>query len=162
MNISLKKNKEMVKTIIILIVLSVSTCSLFSQNRTIKGRVISEFFETLPEVSIIINDTVEVGKTDLNGFFQIDIPIFEKKILFRAVGLEPATIELVDKCDEVEVVMMLISSADFVSMKRAERKRKKRYEKLPEIHKQAFEKGVFETKYACYNREFEPFYLKSK
>ncbi len=150
----------MKKLLIVFIVLCVSISNLYSQNKTIKGRVISEFFETMPGVSIMINDTVEVGRTDLNGFFQIDIPVSEEKILFGSVGLDPTTIELVDKCDKIEVVMMLSGSYDFITLKRAERKRKKRYKKLPEIHKQAFEKGIFETEYACYKREFEPFHLQ--
>ena len=136
-------------------------CSLYSQNKTIKGRVISEFFEIMPGVSIMINDTVEAGRTDLNGFFQIDIPVSEKIILFGSVGLDPTTIELVDKCDKIEVVMMLSSSYDFITLKHADKKRGKRYKKLPEIHKQAFEKGIFETEYACYNRKFEPFYQRN-
>jgi hypothetical protein len=155
-----KNDNEMKKLLIIFIVLSVSACSLYSQNKTIKGRVISDHFEILTGVSIMINDTVEVGRTDLNGFFQIDIPISVEKILFMFVGLDPTTIELVDKCDKIEVVMMSGGTDDFISLKRAERKRKKRYKKLPEIHKQAFEKGIFETKYACYIREFESLYLK--
>ena len=150
----------MKKLLILFIVISISMCSLYSQTKTIKGRVISEYFEILPAVSIMINDTVEVGRTDINGFFQIDIPISEKKILFVFVGMEPTTIELVDTCDKIEVVMMADYIYDFITLKRAERKRKKRYKKLPEIHKQAFEKGIFETEHACYNREFEPFYLQ--
>ena len=145
----------MKKILIIFIVLSVSTFSLYSQNKTIKGKVISEFCEALPGIFIMINDTVEVGRTDLNGFFQIDIPLSEKKILFRYVGVEPATIELVDKCDKIEVVLMLFVTYDFITLKRVERKMKKRYKKLPEIHKQAFEKGIFETENACYNRKFQ-------
>ena len=98
-------------------------CSLYAQNKTIKGRVIDDNLETLPYVSIIINDTVEAGKTDLNGFFQIDIPVSEKKILFGPVGLDPTTIEIVDKCDKIEVVIMLSSSYDFITLKHADRKR---------------------------------------
>ena len=90
-----EKNNDnyMKKLVIIFIVLSVSNCSLYSQNKTIKGRVITDQFETMSFVSIMINDTVEVGRTDLNGFFQIDIPVSVKKILFRSVGLEPAILE---------------------------------------------------------------------
>src|SRR5690242_7034209 len=107
MNIYPKKiENRMKKLIITFIVIAVSTCNLYSQNKTIKGRVIDDNLETLPYVSIVIDDTVNVGRTDLNGFFQIDIPVSVKKISFRAVGLDPATIELGDKCDEVEIVMM--------------------------------------------------------
>ena len=150
----------MKKLLIILIVLSVSTCSLYSQNKTIKGRVIDNNLETLAYLSIVINDTVEVGRTDLNGFFQIDIPVSEKKLLFSTVGLDPATIELLDKCDEVEVIMMLSSTYDFITLKKVDRLQMKRFKKLPELHKEAFEKGIFKSEYACYNREFEFHYMK--
>ncbi len=150
----------MKKLLILFILIGISMCSLYSQTKTIKGRVISEDFEILPQVSIMINDTVEVGRTDANGFFLIDVPISEKKITFVFVGMESTTIELVDKCDKIEVVMMSIYTYDFMTLKRAERMREKRYKKLPEIHKQAFEKSIFETECACYIREFESFYLQ--
>jgi len=160
MNIDHKKDNEMKKILIIFIVLSVSTCNLYSQNKTIKGRVISDQLETIPGVLIIINDTIEVGKTDTNGFFQIDIPVSEKKILFKYVGLEPTTIEFIDKCDEVEVVMMLSGTYDFITLKKVDRLRMKIFKKIPELHKEAFEKGIFKTDKACYTQEFMPYYKK--
>jgi len=162
MNIDQNKDNEMKKLLIIFIVLSVSTCSLYSQNKTIKGRVIDDNLETLPYVSIVINDTVEVGKTDLNGFFQIDIPVSVKKLLFSTVGIELASIELVDKCDEVEVVMMLSSTYDFITLKKVDRLRMKRFKKLPELHKEAFNKGIFKTDNACYTQEFIPHYKQKQ
>jgi len=107
----------------------------------------------------MVNDTVEVGRTDMNGFFQIEFPISEKNIEFVFVGVVPTSIELVDTCNRIELVMMCGWYYDFRSSKRA-RMWKKRYKKLPEIYKQAFEKGIFETEYPCYNRDFEPLYLK--
>ena len=157
-----KNDTKMKKLLITFIVLCVSTSNLYSQNKIIKGRVISDFFETMPEVSIMINDTINVGRTDLNGFFQIDIPVTVKKILFRAVGLDPATIELVDKCDEAEVVMMSTSTDDFITLKKVDRLRMKRFKKLPEFHKEAFEKGLFKTDKACYTQEFIPYYKKKQ
>lgn len=150
----------MKKLLIILIVLSVSAYSLYSQNKTIKGRVISDDYETVPLASIIINDTVEVGRTDLNGFFQVNIPVSEKRLLFMFVGLDPATIELLDNFDNVEVVMMRSSTYDFITLKKADRLRMKIFKKLPEIHKEAFKKGIFKTDKACYTQEFIPFYTK--
>ena len=85
----------------------------------------------------MINDTVEVGRTDLDGVFKIDIPVSVNKILFRSVGMEPAIIELADNCDEVEVVMMLSSTYDFKTLKKVDRLRMKRFKKLPELHKEA-------------------------
>lgn len=152
----------MKKLLILFIVIGISMCNLYSQNKTIKGRVIDDNLETLAYVSIVINDTVEVGRTDLNGFFQIDIPVSVKKILLGSVGLDPAIIELVDKCDEVEVVMMLSGTYDFITLKKVDRLRMKRFKKLPELHKEAFKKGIFKSEYACYNREFEFHSMKKK
>jgi hypothetical protein len=122
--------------------------------------VISESLETVPGVSIRINDTVEVGQTDLNGFFQIGIPVSVKKILFLSVGLEPATIELADKCDEAEVVMMVGWTYDIMTLRKVDRLRMKRFKKPPQIHKEAFEKGIFKTDSACYTQEFVRYYKK--
>lgn len=150
----------MKKSLIIFIALCVSTCSLYSQNKAIKGRVISDDLEIVPLASIMINDSVEVGRTDLNGFFQIDIPASMEKILFRDIGFEQVTIEFVDKCDEVEVVMMLSSTYDFITLKKADRLRMKRFKMLPELHKEAFEKGLFKTDKPCYTQKFIPYCTK--
>lgn len=162
MSINHNKDNEMKKLLIIFILLIVSTCSLYAQNKTIKGRVIDDNLETLPYVSIMINDTVKVGRTDLNGFFQIDMPISMRNLLFSTVGIELASIELADKCDEVEVVMMLSSTYDFITLKKVDRLRMKRFKKLPELHKEAFEKGIFKTDKACFTQEFIPYYKKKQ
>lgn len=151
----------MKKLLFIIALLSISICSVYSQNKTIKGRVISEFFETMPGVSIMINDSIDIGKTDLNGYFQIDIPISVKKIFFGSVGLDPTSIELVNKCDEVEVVIMLSGTYDFMTLKKIDRLRMKRFKKLPKLHKEAFEKGIFKTEKACYSQEFIPYCKKN-
>jgi hypothetical protein len=152
----------MKKLLIICIVLCVSTSIIYAQNKTIKGRVVDDNLETLPYVSIVINDTVKIGRTDLNGFFQIDIPISVKKISFRTIGIELASIELADECDEVEVVMMLSSTYDFMTLKKVDRLRMKRFKMLPELHKEAFEKGLFKTDKGCYTQEFIPEYKKKQ
>lgn len=152
----------MKKLIIIFIVFGVSTSSLYSQNKTIKGRIISELFDIMSGVSIRINDTVDVGRTDLNGFFQINIPAPTEKILFGSVGIEPAIIELADTCNEVDVVMMLSNTYDFKTPKKVDRLRMKRFKKLPALHKEAFTKGVFKSDTACYIQEFIPYYKKKR
>ncbi|RTL57616.1 MAG: hypothetical protein EKK37_16430 [Sphingobacteriales bacterium] len=150
----------MKKLLILLFLFNVSTGSLYSQNKTISGRVIAEDLETVPLASIMINDTVQVGRTDLNGFFQIEIPVSVNKLLFLFAGMEPTTIELADTCDEVEVIMMFSRIYDFKTLKKVDRLRMKRFKKLPELHKEAFTKGIFKTDKACYTQEFIPYYKK--
>ena len=148
------------KKLFIFIMLCVSTSSLHAQNKIIKGRVIDDFLETTRGALIMINDTVEVGKTDINGFFQVEIPVSVKKMLFRFIGLEPTTIEITDKCDEVDVVMMASGSYDFMSLKKVDRLRMKRFKQLPEKRKEAFAKGLFKTDTTCYTQQFIPYYKK--
>jgi hypothetical protein len=152
----------MKKLFITFIAIIVSASMLYSQNKIIKGRVISNDFENVPFSSIMINDTIEVGKTDLNGFFKIEIPVLEKKLLFRSVGLESAIIEFVDTCNEVEVIMMLSGTYDFMTPKKVDKRRMERFKKLPELHKEAFEKGIFKTDKDCYTQEFVPHYKKKQ
>lgn len=136
------------------IAIIISVYSLYAQNKTIKGRVIAEDLEPVPLALIMINDTVEVGKADLNGFFQIEIPVSLNKLLFKFVGIEQTKIEIADTCDEVEVVMMLSKIYDFKTLKEVDKLRKKRFNKLPALHKEAFAKGIFKTYKACYKQEF--------
>lgn len=146
--------------LLIICLLLIVSISLYSQNKTIKGRIIDENLETLAYVSIVINDTVEVGKTDLNGFFQIDTPISVEKLFLHTIGVESTAIELTDKCNEVEIIMVLSATYDFISLKKVDKLRMKRYKKLVELHKEAFEKNIFKTDIACYTQTFIPYYEK--
>ncbi|MGL4629886.1 MAG: hypothetical protein ACRCVT_01675 [Leadbetterella sp.] len=150
----------MKKILTISFLFSISVCTLYSQNKIVKGRVITEDLDTAPYTLIKINDSVEIGKTDLSGFFQIEIPVSQKKMEFGFVGFELANIEVTDNCTEVEVVMIYSSTYDFMTLKKVDRLRRKRYKKLPELHKKAFEKGIFKTDKACYKQQFIPFYKK--
>ena len=146
---------------VLIIVFSVLINKLYSQNKTINGRIISnQLYESLIGVQIMINDTIKVGVTDIDGFFQIDIPISENKITFDYIGSDRATIWLEGKCNIIEVVMMLSSSYCFHTSKQAEKDRKRNYKKLSSIYRQAYKKGIFESENACYIRKFEPFFLK--
>lgn len=140
--------------LIICLAFSISIGNLYSQRKTITGKVITEDLVISPYTSIVINDTVEIGKTDLNGYFQIEIPVSAKKILFRGLGMEAASMELGDNCKEMEVIMLSSSTYDFMSLRKVNRHRKRSFIKLPELRKAAFEKGIFKTAYACFEQQF--------
>ena len=146
----------------LLVIYAFTTYGIYSQNRIINGRVIADDLDILPGVTVIVNDTTEVGRTDLNGFFQVNIPADQEQLLFTGIGLDQMTIHLEEGCDRIEVVMMISASYDFITLKQADRKRKKEFKKLHEVHKKAFEKGIFETASACYTRKFEPYVLNKR
>ena len=90
------------------------------------------------------------------------IGLSTKKILFSAIGLEPTSVTLADTCVEIEVVMMLSGTYDFITLKKVDRLRMKIFKQLPELHKRAFEKGIFKTVQACYTQKFIPHYKKKQ
>jgi hypothetical protein len=133
-----------------------------AQDHTLKGRIISENFEILPEVKINTPEKELLGITDIDGRFEISIPneVLELNISF--IGMEPTKIKLSDNCYTLEVILMIETIYDFVSLKKVDKLRMKRFKKLPEKHKEAFDKGIFNTSIACYTQEFIPYYKKKK
>ncbi|TXE01839.1 carboxypeptidase-like regulatory domain-containing protein [Algoriphagus aquimarinus] len=120
------------------------------QTRTITGKVIDEFeLTTIPQVRIQNRDTVQLGTTDMNGNFKIELPAGTEQLQFSFIGFELTTVQILNNCDNLEIIMMLASSYDFMTMKTVNRKRYKRFRKLNERHQEAFEKGVFKSRTPC-------------
>ena len=128
---------------------------LFCQTKTITGRIISDYLEPMPGVSIQYIDALLIVRTDLEGRFNVEIPSLTDSLLLGGVGLEPTVIQLTGDCDTLEVVMMLAGSYDFMTLRKVDRIRMKRFKALPNIHKQAFDQGLFITEYPCYKQVFE-------
>ena len=124
------------------------------ETRTIKGRIVSEDFETLPGVKIFNMDTTELGSTDLEGYFEAEIPLHTDKFLLGLVGFEWMTVKIEDKnCSTFEMIMMNSVIYDFIPMKKVNKKRRKRFNNLSKKHKEAFEQGLFQledTSCVCY------------
>jgi hypothetical protein len=149
----------MKKSIIIGVLILLSNSCLYSQNTEIRGRVIdNHLLKALGYVEIFIQDTVLVGRTDLNGYFRIGVPISETRLKFMSVGMETAVIEITSQCDEVEIVMMYRGTYDFTTPRKIDRLRMKEFNELPRLHREAFGKGIFVTEKACYVQQFMPRY----
>ena len=131
--------------------------NLNGQTRTVIGRVISEDLEPLPGLDIRNSDSVLLGKTDMEGRFKIHIPQDTDSLLFRYIGMEWTDISLKKDCDTVEVVVMYDMIYDFMTSRKIDRLRKKRFDKLPNLHSDAVKNGLFESNNICYNRDFEPY-----
>lgn len=146
--------------ILITVLMLTSFWAVKAQDLVLKGRIISENLGVLPEVKITNNENELLGITDIEGRFEISIPNEVLKLNVSLVGMEPTIIELSGNCNFLEVVVMIDAIYDFMSSKRVDRLRMKRFKKLPELHKEAFEKGIFKTNKACYTQEFIPFRKK--
>jgi len=127
-----------------------------AQNRTLSGRIISEDLDTLPYVEIYNSDHVFLGKADIGGRFKINISAKTRTLIFSFLGVEATTVKLNDNCDTIDVVMMWLGTYDFISPRKVDRLRLKRFQNIPNIHLQAYRKGLFLTPTACYWEDFRP------
>ena len=129
--------------------------SAFGQ-RTLSGKTIDQFLESAIGITIFDKDTTKIGQSDLNGYFQIKLPKETDTLIFAGVGYEWATISVPKVCENLELVLCMASTYDFMSPKKVDKLREKEFEKLPELHSQAFQKGLFKTKEPCGIQTFEP------
>lgn len=144
------------KLAIVLIKIFFVTTSLYSQTRVVKGKAVANDFDILPGVLIFINDTTEVGRTTLDGTFVVHIPVTEYKLHFKYPGADEAIILLTEGCSEIEVILLLSGTYDFISLRKVDRLRIKLHRKLPLLHGKAYESGLFKTHKPCYTRIFIP------
>ena len=122
----LQINRTMKKIVLLCLSLLSCVCSLYSQNRIIQGKIIDPDFETIVGVFIVINDSVCVGKSKLDGSFQVEIPSFVSKLSFCEPSYEQADLQLDDSCNVIELIM--IEDAFYhMSYRKINRDRKKQY-----------------------------------
>jgi hypothetical protein len=117
--------------------------------KTLTGRILSDQLERLPMADICARDTTVIGTTDMEGYFKIDVPVNTNTLIFRTVGMEWATVKLSGECSNLEVILIYASSYDFMSVRRVNRKQFKRFKHLPQIHQEAYEKGLFKSRAPC-------------
>lgn len=128
----------------------------FSQSRMIRGRIIDDNLEPVPGVvihtdSIIFPEgydslrAVYLGITDIEGLFEIELPVDVDEILISSIGYDPTSIDVSvgSDCDYWEIILLPAVIIDFATWRQIAKHEKKRYEYLPELHRIAFEKGLF-------------------
>lgn len=149
--------RQRMRLLIILIIYLTPFIST-GQTRTITGKVIDEFeLKTVPQVRIQKSDTVQLGTTDMNGNFKIELPARVDQLLFSFIGFEWTTVQVPNNCDNLEIIMMMDGTYDFVTVKTVNRKRYKRFRKLNDRHREAFEKGIFKSKTPCVTYTFNKY-----
>jgi hypothetical protein len=141
-------------TAIIFSVCLVVNLNLNGQTRIITGRVITEDLEILPGVRIQNSDTTLLGTTDIDGRFEIELPLGTDKLLISWIGMEWKSIQLPINCNHLDIILMYDAIYDFMSARKVDRLIMKRIKKLPELHLTAYEKGIFKTKEPCYGQDF--------
>lgn len=131
---------------------------IYAQNRVIQGKVIDEFeFEPRIGALIYVNDSIEIGVTGIDGCFRIETSIQVDKLSIYYLGMERADLRLSDDCNYIELIMVWFPTYDFMSLRKINKIRRKIYKKLPKLHQEAYEKGIFQSPEICYIQEFIEF-----
>ena len=138
---------------ILLASLLFQTLNIFGQTRTIKGKIILELDLTpIHGVRLEYADSSLMAVTDENGEFNVQVPTRPLTISIGGGGFEPTKITLSDSCETVDIILMASFYYDFMTLKKVDRLRLKRFKTLPDLHLAAFEKGIFSTRQACYQQ----------
>ena len=145
----------MIKHVFSFLMVLSSIQMIYSQNRVIQGKVIDEFdLEPIIGAPILVNDSIEIGVTGLDGCFQFETPLPVKKLTIRYVGMEEADLILSEYCNHIELIMIFNPHQCFLSLRKINKIRRKIYKKLPRLHKEAYEKGIFQSPEVCYIQDF--------
>jgi hypothetical protein len=125
--------------------------TLHSQTRVISGKVIGQDLIELPAIKIFDESNELIGETDFNGNFKLEIKTPIKKILFSGIGYQTETLEIIDNCDYIQIIVLYDWIIDFVSLKKAERIIKRDRKKLlPKLYAEAFRKEIFDISKDCW------------
>ncbi len=109
----------MQRPLILIATLLVLTFDTTAQTRIITGKVIGKDLNPISQVFIRSSDTTLLTKYDINGQFRISIPVDTKSLIFRDVGFESASINLTDSCNQLDIVLLLSGTYDFISLKKS-------------------------------------------
>lgn len=131
-----------------IVVVSVSILSA-QETKTITGRIISEDLELLPKAMVYNMDTTVLDSTDLDGYFKIEVPVETNELLLGFIGMEWTSVQIEDDCQNLEMIIMTDVIYDFIPIKRINRKRHKRFKRLPKKHREAYEQGIFKSSDPC-------------
>lgn len=138
------------------------TVDTTAQTKVITGKIIDQDFNPISKVYIQYHDTAFSNKVDINGQFKILIPSDTKSLVIGDIGFESASINLMDSCNQLDIVLLFSWTHDFISLKKVDKLRLRQFKKLPELHLAAYQQGIFKSESACYTQNFIPFYDKNK
>lgn len=139
------------KRILLLLFLSTISISLLGQ-KVIKGRVLDENLDPFPGVEVYGNDTLKLGTTDIEGYFEVQASREIDKLTFSSISYEITSIT--NYFSALEVILFADGNYDSPSRCKADKLYNKRIDKLSILHKQAFKAGLFDNGEPCFEYEF--------
>lgn len=153
----------MIKHLLSFLLVLSSIQMIYSQNRVIQGKVIDDLdLEPIMYADIFVNDSIKVGRTGMDGCFLFETRLPVNKLSFWSWGTEQADLFLSVYCNYIELIMITDFTYDFMSFRKINKIRKKIYKNLPRLHKEAYEKGIFQSPDVCYIQDFRKMCIMEK
>ena len=146
-------NTNKIKTINLIILLIFAFFNSSGQiTRKINGYFVDERYNSLPYISIYNSDSVLLGETDIDGKITITIPIDMQRLRINYIGFKTTIIDVPSDCNNLDVILLVLVNYDFISNRKVNRKERRRFQKLPKLHKKAYKLGLFKSETPCYIR----------
>ena len=139
-------------TILISVLLFVT--DTIGQTRTLRGKVIDQELRPLYGVKIFNSDTTFLTTSDGDGNFGVIVPWDLKSLIVASVNMEWKSLDISDSCSNLDIILVPSGNYDFMTAGKVDRLRKKEFDKLPALHKAAFERGLFKSAKLCYVDKF--------
>ena len=138
---------------ILVLILFISPAYLKGQAKIITGKVIGvepgegrgeyEGFFILEDAMILSSDSIELGRTNEHGIFEVKLPDQSNEISVGWIGMEWERVQIKEGCNHLEIILIPFTIYDFMSARKAERLRRKEREALPGLYERANEEGIF-------------------
>ena len=126
------------------------------QTRTLTGTVIDENLNPVAGIKIQNSDTSLLGTTAFDGQFKIEISTGTITLLISGIGYEWKSIKLTSNCNQLDIILMDGTTYDYISLKKVDKLRFKRFNKLRDNHLVAYKRGIFIAERPCYEQNFVP------
>ncbi len=97
-------NKNRLKSLMLMIILSFTITVVNAQNRTLTGSVFGEDKASIPGVTVAVLGTTIGTVTDMDGDFSLAVPADTKKLVFSYIGLQTKEVEI-GSSNNIDVVM---------------------------------------------------------
>lgn len=149
-------------TAILVLTILFSASATLGQTRIITGKTLDDHLYPLGYIEITNLDTTVLATTDPNGNFKVEIPIGTKSLRVIGIRKEWKLINLSPDCNYLEIIVLNAGSYDFMSPRKVDRLRKKYFNTLPQLHMDAYNKGIFKMTTRCYEDIFLPMKEKLK
>lgn len=135
-------------TLLIVLVNLLIVNKLYSQTKSLKGQIVDENFEAIPNAIIKLNLSNKFFQADDFGMFEIDVDNQEKQIEVIYIGYKTEKISIEKKC-YVNVVMINYNYKEFETANEEKTYYKKSKRKVRNAYNKAIKSGLVKKEKSC-------------